>query len=575
MSPTVPKTAFATFLVATMLLASLAPLALARHGEMATEGGEPPRAAQKTCVLEATTGPTGECPLIAAPPRPSGLTYPTDGVRILDGFVASGAPWSHRPVLAHNPSEYSDPVENARVALSRTTQSTQPGAADRETGLVAPVILPGTNQVLAWFGIWKDIDQDNVIDVVVKENAANGFKDYLPGNEFASSNADLFAFIEPGAHPTRGQPSRPDETQPDVQYTSPGSDPHRLYRATDGVIFLTGSLLETLTIDSVSEPILLADPLASRPFTLTANSLVDIDDYVAVAPAPVDALYRAILAPYVRAVDSPGASSCPSNCVFPPLPIEEAAPLVEVAFSRYEHETDAGSGNSAAERLSQFQEAFHAWTDVIPTLAYPATSGGLARRPLSSPLPGLGENGGLAVPRGGYFLPEAWTGIWRDLDYDTFVGTAAKPDAYEGGNNPRPDDYYHPRGEFLADDGCSLACGTTFSISLVPDATWGAAGVAISSSGGTIVRATDADCPAPGHPSGFCIATGSTPVVFRERLVLETGHFSAKFLTFFPEGTSAGGFAVCFGDIRIKYQQGGLDLDEIVRDCDRVEKLKG
>jgi len=554
---------------AVVLLATVLAPAAARHGEMRWEAAEGFAPGQRTCVPDALAPATSTCPSEPTVHIGNPVLHPPEGIRILDGFVAQTGVTSHPYNLVGDPTSNPD---DARMTAQSVTSAAATANLQRETGGLVNVFLPGRVDFVAWLGPWRDDDADGEIDLRVVQNIANGFKGYAPGNEYVSLSIEAFAFVEPGSHPVTGDTTRPAEDQPDFQYSRPSSAVDRLYRTQAGVLFLDGNLLERYVVETVSEPILLGDETTGRPYTLRASSLVDIDRYAAVAPGPIETLYRATASPVVQAVNTPGIGLCPESCVFPPFPANDVAPVGGAVYSNYPLETEASDPFAAQPgRADDYKEAFHAWADVLPGYS-PFISAVSLLPPRPYPLPGLGANGGLAVPPGALFLPDLWMGIWRDVNGDGVVGVGRPGDPYEGGNRPIPHRYAASTGEFLPDNGRSVPEGR-FLFTLTPEATWGEPGVAVVSRSGSILAADNEDCPVSGHPSGRCFISGATPFSFRQTLQVQTGRWSTTHFLLFPEGTAHGGFTICIGPRLIEFRQAGIDVSEVVQDCDFVERL--
>ncbi|HVL48544.1 MAG TPA: hypothetical protein VM889_08315 [Candidatus Thermoplasmatota archaeon] len=553
-------------LVVLALLA--APMALARHAEIAWEADEPsPSARQRTCVSDAVSGGGESCAV-----EPTGSAHPVEGVRILDAFAVSGASTSHPFTTVGNSLASPDDL---RMTATSATSIHRAASPQRESGGLANVFLPGHVEFAAWFGPWHDVDADRAIDLVVTQHPQSGWTGYGPGNEFLARIPDvLVAFVEPGSHPVVGDPTRPRAHEPDFVYEQPSSAPDRLRRANGGVIFLDGNLLERYAVESVSDPVLVADATTGRPYTLRDASLVDIDVYAAVAPGPVEAVNAATLAPAVAAVNSPGIGLCPESCIFPPFAGGEAAAVASAIYGGYPLETDPGDPYAAAPgRAASFRGEYAAWADLVPGQLHHVSVGSLLlARPY--PLAGKGVAGGVAVPPGAVFTVDLWTGLWMDASRDGVVGVAADPeDPYEGGNRPIPHRYLDARGEFLPENG-RFPQGAAPSFTLVPERTWGEAGILVLTRGGTPLRATSEDCPAPGHPSSLCVLTGATTFALRESGTVETGRATTKHVLYFPEGTRAGGFTICAAVRELEYRHAGIDVRETVGDCDFIERLE-
>ncbi|HVL47053.1 MAG TPA: hypothetical protein VM889_00680 [Candidatus Thermoplasmatota archaeon] len=563
-----------TLLLVAALLAATP--ALARHAETAREREESnPAPGQLTCVAPATPGCEAWYPT-----NPAKVLEPAGGVLILDAMVWTGA-------VVHNMLLYDG--------------APQPhfSGADRETGgAMAPLVVPGQLSFRAWYGYWLDADQDGVIDLNIRSGpptespqTGSDFEAYRPGNEFATADEGatrldhLVAFVTPGARPAITDTGRPAESQPDLVYALPGSNPDRMFRSFTSIVAVDGSLLEAWTIESVGQVALIPDENLNRPYRVSEHSRLDIDRYAAVAPGPVESIYKATVAPLVREFASPSLGSCPGRCNFPPAPVDAAGPAIGAAYGRYEREVDPAladdprRASTNAGRLGEFQAAYHAWIDVLPSM----TLGAASMTPLRKnyPLPGKSADGGLAVLPGTLVSFELWTGVWKDLNGDGYIGVASA-DPYEGGNRPQPERYDDPAGEFVPWNARNAAGGTAQFITVTPDGTWGQAGVYVFATAGVpaqgpcVIRLPTNNCVLTEYLGEQHILRG-TETHRRQMTVVagtEDGHWTAGEYLWFPEGTMPTGFTVCTDKTEIQYEAAGVLVPESVRDCDHVGRLE-
>ncbi|HVL48396.1 MAG TPA: hypothetical protein VM889_07560 [Candidatus Thermoplasmatota archaeon] len=448
------------------------------------------------------------------------------------------------------------------------------GNARRDSdGQMADVIFPGSVAFMAWIGRWLDADADGVIDVRVGWDRSGIVKD-LPGTEWTSlRTADAprpMAFVSPGGHPPAIATYRPGDVEPDFEYTFV-NDAIRMWTGggddtSSLAVYPDGSLLESYVVEAATHLILVPgfrpDGVA-RPYTTTEASRVDIDRHAAVAPGPVASLYAAAGLDEILH-HSPGLSSCPEGCAVSTIPVPGL-------LARYEQESDDLAHGSAAGRRAEYETGFHAWLDAHAMLADPDGST-FRGNPRPRPLPAVGPDGRAAIPPGGMLVVDVWTGAWRDLSGDGFVG-AVGSDPYEGGTRAIGDRYHASAGEFIAQPGAPPAPREGFVAILTPDDTWG---------GGVLVVDRDTNGVAYGSqyytavalgrppPHGGVVRTGSDPIVIALDLYNGEGaHWTSWAGVIFPEGTRQGGFTLCTSPRVFDLPDG----PETAWDCDRVERL--
>jgi len=474
---------------------------------------------------------------------------------------------------------------------ARDSSIDQKGNLRRSSGGEAPdVILPGAGRFFAWYGTWKDADGDGRIRV-------NPTLPGLPaGNEFALASKSLYGYVEPGHRAPATSTSSGGSDAPDFSYhrgtyimplfQSGGITPYDL------TVFLDGSLVQAITVESVGDPILSPGD-TGKPYTLKETTLVDIDVHAAVAPGPVASLYAVTAGPLVTPAASPNRGFCPQNCRFPPVaPPPVASEPVGVAqgavFPRYAQETSAGSASTAEGRLADYQEAFRAWADLVPLAVEPHSF--LAPEHVS-PLLGRTDEGAPAM-RSGYFGFHLWTGLWKDLNGDGFVGVASA-DPYDHGNRPIPDDYVGGFPEFVPVWGVNaqnhtLGPQTLLQLTYRPIPDWGP-GVMVTDRLGTpqpaVLGNGESIPPEPlprlmGAPTvrdpSLWFVTGNATIAMRGLgAPVDTGRYYAFDYLFLPVGTNGFAFEVCHEWLTIAHASGGETRDETVRDCDVIGRLAG
>ena len=453
-------------------------------------------------------------------------------------------------------------LQNTNGAATRYRSYTSPS---RETGGDIPdMILPGVQSFIAWYGVWEDRNGNGHIDLdVVVKTTSGSFDHYGPTNEFVKVGGDLYAFIDPGSHPTSQVESRPGVSDPDFKYNSAGDSRSQLWSTNGNVAFIDGSLLEPYTMESVSDPILVPDDNTNRPYTAKPTSRIDIDHYISPLPGFATTLYQATAATTVREVSSPSAGSCPNNCVFPPFPVAPPGDVLEDVYAPYEYELGEGPNAWASGRLADFVADYRAWVDALPGITHP--NFGVNPLKKNYPMPAVGESGGMGMPPGWFHL-EGRSGVWKDRNGDGWVGIVDNTNPYQGGNQPQPNNYGDSRGEYIAKQARGNA-QNPMRILLIPETDWGE-GVHVFSSSGLPQN----NCsPAPCANYDLGLRTGSDPISLGISTSSE-GYFGGNALVFFPRGNVMGGFWACIENAGLSYQSAGADVTEFVSDCDYIER---
>ncbi|HVL47629.1 MAG TPA: hypothetical protein VM889_03645 [Candidatus Thermoplasmatota archaeon] len=533
-------------LAATALIVNVAGAAFAHNADLRWEAAErgPRFAHQSNNVVEAILD-AGETP---------------GGIRILDSFWTTSGP---------NRGDEIPPLEEAgdgqrRNAYGWTDSSQRTNMNTRRAlGEDAPDVIWGAGWFHAWHGHWRDQNGDGIIRIRWA-NATTAYAD----NEWTRRHATIYTWMSPGSHPAYTASYAPDDASPDVSYITAGN---HLYISGGGpVILYDNSLLQRYVAETVSDPIFL--PHASgTPYTPRNTSLVDIDEYPVVAPGPVASLYGAAAAPLVNGLAPPIWPLCPQGCILPPVTAPE--PLggpVNAAqgriYGRYMQETEIGSTSTASGRLAEYQTEHRGWIDL--QLGFGQLNPFVNAR--TSPLPGRDADGRPAMLPG-ILGVQAWTGIWRDLNEDGYVGTASAPDPYESGARPIADDHRRSNGEFTGVYG-SPAHETKprtpsngglagWNVTLTPTTDWGAG-----------VLVTD-KWYLPTSLGTSWIVTGSSPIRIPMSWTLaEPGNFWGMWYVHFPQGSTSVTFTACTDDLRVEFADAGLVIDSIVRDCDVVRE---
>ncbi|HVL47734.1 MAG TPA: hypothetical protein VM889_04170 [Candidatus Thermoplasmatota archaeon] len=511
-------------------------------------------AGQANCVREAAEGidsPT--CPRV-----PTGGLYPIDGIRLLDGFVTFLA----------GPTSASADAQDVFTMLGGgpmpehivSDQARGANAHRASNGFAPDVVWPGPMSLKAAYGYWGDTNGDRIVAINLSENAEHA----SPDNEWVGlANREVYVYVEPGSHPQYRSMIRPGDTQPDARLRASSRG---LYdTGIVPVIFTDGSLVQTYTITTIADAILSPSPDGEFPYTMRADSLVDIDVYGAVAPGPVEALYTGTAAPLVNAIGSPSYGICPAGCSGLPIgPTETAAdPTIAAAqnalYARYPREWADGSGSTAEGRRAAFEDAYEGWIDLLPRtrvkpVVYQVNIGNeLPPFTTDAPLVGHNTADGEQAAAPGFVTFDLWVGIWRDLNGDGFIGRANADDPYEAGSRPLPDDYFARDGEFFG----AVANLTTFTLWLVPDTEWGPNGARVARSLGAL----------PDQK----VYVGSEPVpltMHADHENVAAGHYASRLAVFLADGSP--GFTVCTPWLTVRYAEGGLDVTQVVRDCDHV-----
>jgi len=508
-------------------------------------------------------------------------TAHTVDMKAVPGFVLSGADENYQPGIT------------TRGDLERTSG-----------GMLPKAILPGTGMFNAWYGRWEDKNGDGIID--------DTYEDRSPFDEwFPIERANLYSYVVPGAHPNLYSSTRPSEDGPDFTYVYRGTP--QMYRsashlAFDRIVFLDGSLFTHYVVDTVVNPLLVPSP--GKPFTPQADSLVDIDEYPVVAPGPVAQLYKPFGDAIVAPLGSPSFATCPGSCEYPPFafpaPLDGPAALVQGRlYAPYEQESRAASDSSAAGRLLEFQTDYLGWVDLIPDYAGPDPLGYLPVH--HGPVPGRSADGRPAMIPGhlGFTLR---SGLWKDLNEDGWIG-AAGPDPHLGGNRPIADAYLDAKGEYIADWLVNAAntrlIGLRYlTVTLTPTPDWGPAGAFVMMN--TYTPAVDGQSVlvcglqnvapivfngAPDPSKAQCAVdygtasvndpnarlrrvTGNEPVTLSlHSKTLDPGFYQALQYLYLPQGTLGFSVRACTEEAFVKYNSGGLDVNDRVWDCDTLAPL--
>ncbi|HVL48587.1 MAG TPA: hypothetical protein VM889_08530 [Candidatus Thermoplasmatota archaeon] len=556
---------------------------------------------QRNCIAEAVNARGGpDCPVqpIVTGFKPN----PTSGIRVLDSHYTTQSGLPTPGLLVGNLGETVDDVDDA-VAAGRGP--TQPGTSQggnnlrRDSGGLLPdVILPGQGQLRAWYGHWNDLNGNGVIEAWRGTGAAAQSNDEW----FSKTLGKLAAYVDPGSHPHVRNLDRPGDSSPDFWYVPYAGSNYEWYQTglnnDNYILFVDGSLMRTLTVRSVTEPILSPNADGSAPYTTSPTSLVDIDEYPALAPTPVASAYAATVGNLVWPLGSPSLGTCPNGCRPGPFslrgtPIQGLEPLlaphVRNLYAPYPREHAPGEGSTSAGRHADHLAAYRGWIDLIPTWGYRNVSHQEASYyARGGPLPGKTADGRQAMMPG-FLSFEVRTGIWKDLDGDGYIGTAG-PDPYHSGFRPLPDNYTDPRGEFFgifADKG-SYASHVSFRIVLVPDTTWGPGVIVVDdftgSPGGNDVVCTGRSATVPNcvkDPTRYGAYTGTQPIVLNARRdVTEAGVGSDSVpglyrsnAAFFPQGSEGFAFTACTELLTLKYVENDGPVEETLRDCDWIGPL--
>ncbi|HVL47195.1 MAG TPA: hypothetical protein VM889_01420 [Candidatus Thermoplasmatota archaeon] len=550
-------------------------------------------AGQLTCLESAALREETLACLREASPQ----TYPVSGIRVLDGFYVAAGP--RNPADAPGALAAWDPDDDATTGpTTLTVGATRGWNPHRATeGLVADAVWPGPGSFIAALGFWDNLDGDAHVDFQMRGSGTPAF--WHPTNEWAGvPGARVAAYVEPGSHPSPEALVRPTRHEPDFWFEPEtilvGSRDETVYyrgpafTTVDVILFTDGSLFRSLEVTTVSDPILAPDA-RGRPFTATDVSRVDIDDYAAVAPGPVAALYAVTLQPTMDTYGTPSTGLCPNACRVEPVraPGTPVADLEGRVWGRYPREVDPDEGSSASGRHADFVANHRAFIDVLPRTSY---TGAGTYQGHGTALVGRASDGRHTVGPGTFAL-EAWTGLWHDANEDGFVGRATPDDPYEGGSRPHPDDYWQSSGEFfgvwprgLTDYGSFAILG--FNVTIFPDEDWGPSGIFIGYAGVPVTTTrytTGQNCERGWIQAGStCIGgrvTGTTrlPMRLQKDTVAgrdATGHFLAFANLWMPQGSP--GFTVCTDDpLSIRFRQAGIDVEEPLWDCDHYPRWEG
>ncbi|HVL48588.1 MAG TPA: hypothetical protein VM889_08535 [Candidatus Thermoplasmatota archaeon] len=558
---------------------------------------------QKTCIREAMVGMDAPgCPREVVPydewETPG---EPVMGTLVLDSFYTTHVGLPPPADAARNLETLASDVQAAPTERPAVNWIPIHGNnAHRDSGGTAPdVILPGPGQIRAWHGWWDDKDEDGVIASWGESGAHARVNDEW----HSGGSARIAAYVSPGSHPDWRSLERPGDSSPDFWFSRYVLSGYTYYQsglqATSFVVFTDGSLVQRMTVRSVTDPILAPSADGTAPYTTTARSLVDIDVYAAAAPGPVETLYGSTAATFVNTLGSPSLGTCPNGCrpgVFSPreIGLEASEPFVaglaSEVYARYPREWADGEGSSSSGRHAEHVERYAPWIDLIPTWGYRSTNfldpfyflrGG--------PLPGKTDEGRQAMLPG-FLSFEVRTGLWKDLDGDGFVGSGGA-DPYYGGTRPLPDDYVDPRGEYfgLFADALDGVESEVFRIVLTPDTAWSPGVLAherVAVTGTdpeTAVACVDRDagklCVNEPTSSGYFVGRETLSVWARRDV---TGFSAGDDRTpglyrsgslFFPFGTDGFGFTACTEALTLAYAGPEGATTATLRDCDWIGPL--
>ncbi|HVL47982.1 MAG TPA: hypothetical protein VM889_05455 [Candidatus Thermoplasmatota archaeon] len=556
------------------------PYRLEAATDVSVELAEPPSfeadLGQSNCVKAVHTSGSESCPL-----TPTQLSHPPVGVRILDSYHAS---FGYFEALRYADPALVGPPNTATSVDGAYKDAHRGDSLTRRLGL-PPTILPGAAKFHAWFGLWNDANEDNVIrssqtssrSVGAPWSGGDGNEWVIIKSATASGvvGAALASFVEPGSHPNLASYSRPRETQPDFTYKLIGQNAFWDTGSNqDVMVFTEGSLLQRITVVTANDIILLPGEDPRFPFIPRDTTLVDVDLYSAVAPGPVAALYGAVAAPFTNAVSSPSLGLCPNRCRPGPVPLGDTplgatlGPAMGALFPRYERETDLGSGNSAAGRHAEFAAEARGWLDLLPRTGLGASS-----------MERVGTPDGASAP--GILAFEVRTGIWRDYNGDGFIGIAAA-DPYEGGSRPLPDQYDDSAGEFNP-IGISTPQGghnSNLTLTITPLTVWPTPGVLLVDPPAVLGAACKANPTLDncvGEPRRI-LYSGTDPITIHLASTASPSqgtvgvYTSARHLVF-PTGTLESGVRACTEIVGVKYNSPDGIVVDTVFDCDVIRSL--
>jgi len=607
------RATFRSWLLALMAIVLVSPASvLANTGAVRFEAEEDGRLqldgrGQANCVAEAVANaPTGLC---ASEPTEFEVFAgkPGEGFRILDAFVAVAGVSKPEETLANflaEPTDALSPLRDYNYGMNH----------ERVTDGLAPALIPpGQAWVRAWYGQWSDLDGDGIIRIsadMVSATESRNLPEGDPGrtfrwkadNEWAPiPGAIPYVYIEPGSHPVVTKSNRPDENQPDItlEYRGGvergGTGNQFDYSISGGgfILWVDGSLLQSMEMTTISAAILRPSEDGRFPFTPREGSLIDIDVYATVAPAPVASLY-ALAAPTVNAIGSPSVGSCPEQCRVSPSLLSDTpaaavvGPLLKPLYAPYPREWADGSGSTASGRHADYLNDYHGWIDLLPMSAIPFN----AASPRGTPL--VGRQGDDPASAPGYLGFEAWTGVWKDRNADGFVGDAGD-DPYRGGTRPLPDNYEASRAEFFGaypvDPSVPGARRQTFNVTVRPLDVWPAGGVFLANTthGLPIPHHFPQGCsagtpkPSPLESYPFCVrvrsvdeyyAAGgtSTPLVMRASIDSALGRYTSVHFLLMPLGSQGTAVELCTERLQLPDNIEGLAAGEWLEDCDVLQE---
>jgi len=552
---------------------------------------------QRTCLLEAREQQsTGPCPRVeTGDPRIPLATLVLDDFYTTIGAPNAGAQRDNYEDLlsSQNPSEMLDRGDPAALVTdglggSNPRRGTQ--------GAMNDVILPGFGTFWAALGYWDDRDGDGV----VRLSQSFSEDDDDPDSEWSPRrDARLYSWVEPGPRPAWSSAYAPPAHHPDFTYHLRG---YTLYLAgaesSDVLVFPDGSLAQSMRVATASDPVL-APSSEGLPFTPTEHSRVDIDAYSAIAGGPVAAIYASVLAPTVNAYGNPSWGWCPNACRLPfgtgVDPVDGGLDGVyDLAYPRAAPEWTEGSGSSAAGRREDFTDTYRGWIDVRPATRIPGPPSAYVVN-FGIRFPTVESAAVAASPQGwdpqqgttigpGYFAFDLWMGVWKDIDGDGFIGSAAKHDPYEGGRRPDGNDYLQPGSEFVGAFPAEQPNGENFQVRLIPDEGWGP-GVYQMNTGGTPSDVYSRDpnsgaCmdPSATHVAGVCLRPvdrGKDTLTLAagvDRSFGSDGYYRSIGTLFLPFGSP--GFTICTPTFTMRHETGGVLHEDPIYDCDHLARYE-